>query len=67
MCEVIEMNKVLTNNISNYNFSEITLSFSNNIYENVFYRKNNKILKETLEHEKYQKLKMAVLKNYSEY
>ena len=45
-------------------FKIIPLTFERKNYENVFFDKNNKTLKETFEHEKYLRLKILLSDKY---
>ena len=49
------------------NLTTLPLKFENKIYTDVFKDKNNKTLKETIEHKRYNKFKEYVEKNYALY
>jgi hypothetical protein len=51
-------------NDRNIKFKIVPLIFEKNNYENVFFDKNNKTLKQTFEHEKYSRLKILLSDKY---
>lgn len=50
-----------------YNFVPVPLLFEASTYSDVFQKKNNKTVVETLEHHKYKKLKDDTISNYSKF
>ncbi len=52
---------------TNFIFEQVALNFSTERFTNVFAEKNNKTLKETLEHSRYEKFKIHIEKHYSSY